>query len=124
MIFGQNNTQEFPVFGKMQYRGTWSGQIYLDAFDCTIDVVVNANKKEGIQPEQSQAMAKFLSNLTEIKNLATQPMLDLYAEGAFEIDLAHFDVWQDLAVMQIDVSNETYNVQTGKISIFLIFLVN
>lgn len=120
MIFGQY-IKEFPIFGKMQYRGSWSGQIYLDAFDCTIDVAVSANKKEGVQPEQSQAMAGFLSNIAEIKKLATQPMLDLYVEGAFEIDFAHFDVWQDLHPVQIEVTNDQYDAQTGKISLLLIF---
>ena len=119
--FEQQNIKEFPVLGKMQYRGYWAGQIYLEAFDCDIDVAVSAKKEEGVQPEQIQAMAEFLAHVAQIKHLATQPMFDLYATGAFEIDLENFDVWQDLTVMQVDVSDDTYHVKTGKISIFLIF---
>ncbi len=120
MIFGKNNIRDFPSFGSMKYQGYWEGNLYLEAFSEDVEVIVRA-KREGISEHQVLAMSKFLQNLQLIKENASQYLIELYHESSFEKSFDIRDIWHDLKPNQIEVTDESYDVITKKISILLIF---
>jgi hypothetical protein len=118
MFFSHTNIQEFPVFGTMKYLSYWLGQLDVEVFSTQVEVIVRA-KKDGILPTQTQAMTRFLENQLSIKQTALIDMEELFREAG--IQLSQNQIWDDLNLEQIEVTDEQYDFASNKISIFLIF---
>ncbi len=117
MLFGQT-TQEFPIFGQMKYKSYWMGAIEISAFATNVEVIVRA-KKQGPSQAQIQAMTDFLPSQNEIKHASITAFLQLYANADVEMD--EHQLWQDLQLEQIEVTDEQYDQNTHNISVLMIF---
>ena len=73
-MFGQL-TQNFPVFGDMQYKSYWIGEMEIPAFSAQAEVIVRA-KKEGITQAQIQAMQDFLVHQQKIQQQAVNELVE------------------------------------------------
>ena len=116
-MFGQH-TQNFPVFGDMQYKSYWIGEMEIPAFSAQAEVIVRA-KKEGITQAQIQAMQDFLVHQQKIQQQAVNELVELMQEGGLEVSAEN--LWQDLQLEQIEVTDEHYDAETQAISILLLF---
>lgn len=120
-MFGQNNKSNFEVFGKMVYRSYWKGEIFLDAFNEIVELIVRANK-EGPLASQFDAMRNFLAAQHRIKQLATQQMFELHQQCGFKLDSHNDDkIWELLTPIQLEVSDDQYYENDTDIAILILF---
>ena len=122
-VFGQNNTENFPVFGTMTYHSYWMGEHDFPCFCAKPEVIVRA-KRTGIIPEQIEAMQLLLDAQDQIKQQATAAMFALHEEIELmyeQLD-AEADIWEYLKLFQIEVTDQTYyDKDDHGIAIILIF---
>lgn len=120
-MLGKNNKTNFEVFGEMVYRSYWLGEIFLDAFHETVEIIVRA-KKDGPLASQFDAMHKFLATQDHIKQLATQQMFELHQQCGFKLDFHHDEkIWDVLTLIQIEVSDDQYYENDKDIAILIVF---
>ena len=118
-MFGQKIQRSYPILGQMTYRSQyWFGTLVLPEFDAEVEILVRANK-DGISAAQLHAVQACFNQLTLIKAQATAAMLTLFAEC--EMPAPNTDIWMDLLAESIEVTDENYDVSTGKISVLLLF---
>lgn len=120
-MLGKNNKTNFEVFGEMVYRSYWLGEIFLDTFHETVEIIVRA-KKDGPLASQFDAMRNFLAAQHQIKQLATQHMVELHQQCGFKLDF-HDDekIWDVLTPIQIEISDDQYYEYDRDIAILIVF---
>ena len=119
-MFGQKLQRSYSVFGQMTYRSHyWLGTLALPEFDAEVETIVRANK-DGISAAQISAMQACLAQLPLIKAQATVAMEQLFNECDLPLPTLGTDIWTDMRVDSIEVTDETYDMNTGKISVLLL----
>ena len=118
-MFGQKIQRSYPILGQMTYRSQyWLGTLAVPEFDAEVEILVRANK-DGISAAQLNAVQTCFNQLKLIKTQATAAMMSLFAEC--EMQAPNTDIWMDLLAESIEVTDEHYDVSTGKISVLLLF---
>ena len=118
-MFGQKIQCSYPILGQMTYRSQyWFGTLALPEFEAEVEILVRANK-DGISEAQLHAVQVCLNQLALIKTQATAAMLSLFAEC--EMQAPNTDIWMDLLAESIEITDENYDVSTGKVSVLLLF---
>lgn len=119
-MFGQNTQRSYPVFGQMTYRSHyWLGTLVLPEFDAEVETIVRAHK-DGISAAQISAMQTCLAQLALIKAQATVTMEQLFNECDVPLPALGTDIWTDMRLDSIEVTDESYDISTGKISVLLL----
>ncbi|UOO90702.1 hypothetical protein LVJ82_06970 [Vitreoscilla massiliensis] len=119
-MFGQNTQRSYPVFGQMTYRSHyWLGTLALPEFDAEVETIVRTHK-DGISDAQISAMQACLAQLTLIKAQATVAMEQLFNECDVPLPALGTDIWTDMHLDSIEVTDATYDADSGKISVLLL----
>ena len=118
-MFGQKTQRSYPILGQMTYRSQyWFGTLALPEFAAEVEILVRANK-DGISDAQLSAVQACFNQLAQSKAQASAAMLSLFAEC--DMPVPDTDIWVYLRADSIEVTDENYDVSTGKISVLLLF---